>query len=114
MCILKSAEGLAGKRIAKIKRSGIRMHRDSTDRSTRQILDGNDVGLDGTKALSETLLKNASLKSLSLRRNFLLADAAQVRVPEFFVFLTISPLPRLGSCRRTLNEQREREIECGR
>lgn len=45
-----------------------------------KILDGNDIGHDGTESLSAALLQNSTLKRLSLRRNSLLADAAQVLI----------------------------------
>lgn len=44
-----------------------------------QILDGNDIGHDGTICLCDALLQNASVKLVSLRRNSLLANAGQVR-----------------------------------
>ena len=44
------------------------------------ILDGNDVGLDGTRSLCDSLLQNASLRTLALRRNSLLADSAEARI----------------------------------
>lgn len=43
------------------------------------ILDGNDVGLDGTQSLCDSLLQNTSVKTLVLRRNSLLADSTEVR-----------------------------------
>lgn len=49
------------------------------------VPDGNDVGLDGTASLCESLLQNASLRTLSLRRNSLLADSAEVIAGSFSV-----------------------------